>query len=177
MITNIVVYVALFDIAAASSCPVLASIGGGSCNFPFQVGDGRGYLGNKSFSGCIMDYHGYSWCPYYAVTGTMYQSKGWYPCDNSSCPTTTPPTPLCTNFYDESPHDEGGPCQFPIRLLGSDLDIEGCITREKDGKPVCPMQLATSVQTKVLPVGLPEPVIDRRLISPTGPSFLTVKLL
>ena len=27
------------------------------------------------------------------------------------------------------------------------------------------------VETKVLPVGLPEPVIDRRLISPTGPSF------
>ena len=28
-----------------------------------------------------------------------------------------------------------------------------------------------SVQTKVLPVGLPEPDIDRRLLSPTGPLF------
>ena len=148
MFINIVVYVALLDIASASSCPIVSWIGSGSCNFPFHVGDGMGYLGNQSFSGCIQDYEGYSWCPYYAVTGQTYKVKGWFICNNSSCPKTTPATPLCKNYDDKFLHDEDysgslGPCMFPIRLADSNLDIEGCITREKDGKPVCPSRLIT----------------------------------
>ena len=147
MVIDIIVYTALFGIAsgAESSCPILTVFGGGKCNFPFQVGDGKGYLGNESFSACIKDRYGHtSWCPNNAVTDSTGPYKSWKPCDNS-CPTTIPLAPLCTS-------DLGHPCQFPWRP-NDIFELEACynsvcpIITDTNDKPIvegacsedCPM--------------------------------------